>query len=61
MRSIFYVREKFNDAISMYQSANEISSTFPNIEIILKICLTLPLCNASSERSFSALKRVKYP
>ena len=27
-------KEKFNDAISIYQAANEMSSTFPNIELI---------------------------
>lgn len=35
------------------------SSTFPNVEIILKIFLTIPISNASGERSFSVLKRVK--
>lgn len=35
------------------------SCTFPNIEILLKIFLTIPLSNASGERSFSVLKRVK--
>ena len=38
---------------------NNIISTFPNVEIILRIYLTLPLSNASGERSFSVLKRVK--
>jgi len=33
--------------------------TFPNVEAILKIFLTIPLSNASGERSFSVLKRVK--
>lgn len=37
----------------------KIVSTFPNMEIILRIFLTLPVSNASGERSFSVLKRVK--
>lgn len=36
-----------------------LSSTFPNVETILKIFLTIPICNASGERSFSVLKRIK--
>jgi hypothetical protein len=34
-------------------------SIFLNIYITLKIFVTLPISNASGERSFSALKRVK--
>lgn len=36
-----------------------ISSTFPSIEIALKIFTCMPCSNASGERSFSVLKRVK--
>lgn len=39
--------------------SNNIVSTFPNVEIILRIFLTLMVTNASDERSFSTLKRVK--
>ena len=35
------------------------SCTFPNVEVLLKILRTIPLSNASGERSFSVLKRVK--
>ena len=35
-------KEKFNDAISIYQAANDMSSTFPNIEIILQIFFYSP-------------------
>ena len=52
--------EKFNDAICIYRVANRMSSTFPNIEIILRIFLTVPISNALGERLFSALKIVKY-
>lgn len=34
-------------------------STFSNIEILLRLYLTIPISNASGERSFSTLKRVK--
>ncbi|XP_067127187.1 zinc finger MYM-type protein 1-like [Centruroides vittatus] len=39
--------------------STKIVSTFPNTEILLRIYLTLPISNASGERSFSVLKRVK--
>lgn len=47
------------DRYHIYRAAKEMSCTFPNIEILLKIFLTIPLSNASGERSFSVLKRVK--
>ena len=37
----------------------EMKGTFPNVEIILNILLTMPISIASGERSFSSLKRVK--
>lgn len=37
----------------------DIRHTFPNIEILLQIYLTMPCTNCSSERSFSALKRIE--
>ncbi|XP_067119565.1 zinc finger MYM-type protein 1-like [Centruroides vittatus] len=40
-------------------NSTKIVSTFPNTEILLRIYLTLPISNASGERSFSVLKRVK--
>jgi len=36
-----------------------IQDIFPNVEIILRVYLTMSVTNASGERSFSALKRVK--
>jgi len=35
------------------------SCTFPNVQVLLKFFRTIPLSNASGERSFSVLKRVK--
>ena len=35
------------------------SSYFANIQILLRILYTLPVTSCSSERSFSALKRIK--
>lgn len=34
-------------------------STFSNVEILLRIYLSIPISNASGERSFSTLKMVK--
>jgi hypothetical protein len=34
-------------------------SPFPNVDIILKIFLSIPVSNVSAERSFSVLKPVK--
>lgn len=52
--------ENISDPFSMYKHINNgLRSTFPNVETILKIFLTLPVNNASGERSFSVLKRVK--
>ena len=46
--------------LDAYKTCKELgSSSFPNIEVLLKIFATLPLTMASSERSFSALKYVK--
>jgi hypothetical protein len=47
------------DRYHIYRAVKEMSCTFPNIEILLKIFLTIPLSNASGEKSFSVLKRVK--
>ncbi|KAF0698442.1 Uncharacterized protein FWK35_00036081, partial [Aphis craccivora] len=37
----------------------KLDSLIPNTEIALRLYYTLPIANCSSERSFSALKRVK--
>ena len=42
-----------------YLKNNCLVETFPNVVIILRIYLTLPVANTKGERSFSALKRVK--
>ena len=42
-----------------YLKKNCLIETFPNVAIILRIYLTLPVANTKGERSFSALKRVK--
>lgn len=36
-----------------------IEHTFPNVDICFRILLSMPISNSSSERSFSALKRIK--
>ena len=42
-----------------YLKKNCLIETFPNVAIILRVYLTLPVANTEDERSFSALKRVK--
>ena len=42
-----------------YLRKNCLIETLPNVAIILRIYLTLPVANTEGERSFSALKRVK--
>ena len=42
-----------------YLKKNCLIETFPNLAIILRIYLTLPVANTECELSFSALKRVK--
>jgi hypothetical protein len=52
--------ENITNPIEMYKLLiGDLQCTFPNVETILRIFLTLPICNASGERSFSVLKRVK--
>lgn len=56
----FVKEEQMDNPVDMYKCLNDgLRSTFPNVEIILKIFLTMPITNASGERSFSVLKRVK--
>lgn len=38
----------------------DLSSVFPNVDIALRIYLTLPVTNASGERSFSKLAIIKH-
>lgn len=53
-------RNKFHKSCGDVYNINiKMVSTFANIESILKIVLTIPFCNASSEWTFSVLKRVK--
>lgn len=42
-----------------YIKSNRLESIFPNLEVALRIYLTLPKTNCTAERSFSAFKRVK--
>lgn len=45
--------------VEKFKQVLGVRSTFPNITTILEILLTIPISNASAERSFSVLKRVK--
>lgn len=42
-----------------YITKNALIDLFPNVFVILRILLTLPVSVASGERSFSKLKRIK--
>lgn len=48
-----------NTLYEKYEVVQEAKATFPNILTLLQIYLTIPISNASGERSFSALKRIK--
>jgi len=43
----------------MELSANQLKSTFPNVDTALRMFLCKPIANCSGERSFSVMKRVK--
>ena len=43
----------------LYIFKNNLSSTYPNVDTILRIYLTIASTNCGAERSFSALKRIK--
>lgn len=38
-----------------------VRESFPNVEIVLRIYLTLMISNCSGKRSFSKLKRIENP
>lgn len=40
---------------------NNLLESFPNVEVLLRIYLTLMIINCSRERSFSKLKLIKNP
>ena len=42
-----------------YLKKNVLIETFPNVAIIHRIYVTLPVANTEDERSFSVLKKVK--
>ena len=49
-------KEKFNDAISIYQAGNEVSSTFPNLYIILEVVI---YCHRHPEKRAGRKKTVE--
>ena len=57
----FISKENIISPVSMWSliQENNIIVTFPNLNIILRIYLTLPISNASGERSFSVMARIK--
>lgn len=53
--------EKTDNILGIYHllKENKIEDTFPNVEIALRIFLSMMVTNCSGERSFSKLKRIK--
>lgn len=47
------------EMIEKFELVQSLKSTFPNVLTLLEIFFTIPVSNASGERSFSALKRIK--
>ena len=58
---IFISKENIILPVSMWSFIQEncIIATFRNLNIILRIYLTFPISNASGERSFSVMPRIK--
>ena len=56
-----YLEEAASVELQMYRivAKRSIREVFPNVEIALRIYLSLMVSNCSGERSFSALKRIK--
>lgn len=42
-----------------YIKKHKLEATFPNVEVALRILESIPVSNASGERSFSSLKHIK--
>lgn len=61
LQFLSYAKEQgLQSPTKMYEHlVRGLKSTFPNVETLLRIYLTIPISNASGERSFSALKRIK--
>lgn len=60
----FLIRSGHNDTLNLKElleniKTDKLMATFPNIDVILRIYLCLPSTNASGERSFSTLRRIK--
>lgn len=55
------VPESVNDIKELltYVIQNNLEDIYPNLFIVLRIALTIPVCSASAERSFSKLKLIK--
>ena len=43
----------------MFAAVHDVKATIPNNSTLLEIYMTIPVSNASGERSFSVLKRIK--
>ncbi|KAG8451639.1 hypothetical protein GDO86_003726 [Hymenochirus boettgeri] len=54
-------QESLKSPMAMLQFiiTHDLQQTFPNVETMLRVFLCMPVANASGERSFSCLKRIK--
>uniref|UniRef100_A0A1B6DQF3 HAT C-terminal dimerisation domain-containing protein n=1 Tax=Clastoptera arizonana TaxID=38151 RepID=A0A1B6DQF3_9HEMI len=58
---MYVEQEEFSGIHYVYEYIikNELKNTFPNLEVAVRIFLTLLVTNCSAERGFSALNRLK--
>lgn len=58
---MYVEQEEFSGIRDIYEYIikNDLKTTFPNLEVSIRIYLTLPVTNCSAERGFSVLTRVK--
>lgn len=59
MKHFFKSKDNVKNPGALLKHLVAFKDTFPNVVIALRIYMTLPSSNASGERSFSCLKRVK--
>nr|XP_023020258.1 uncharacterized protein LOC111508862 [Leptinotarsa decemlineata] len=55
------IENKNKKPLSLYKwiIGNKLEDIYPNVEILLRMFICTPVTNASAERSFSCLKRIK--
>lgn len=58
---MYVIEREINGIIDIYNyiTNHDLKTTFPNLDIAIRIFLTLPVTNCSAERGFSTLTSVK--